>query len=129
MEWDKFNGMITFTYYNEIEKADEFYRVLMGFEKVIDVDFAKVYKVSEGAHMGIVDGKRGFMKATEEKPVMLTFMVDAVDTWHKYLKSKGVEIIQPPKEAPYLKMKTMLIKDPEGYVVEILEFTKKPYGS
>ena len=129
MEWNKFNGMITFTYYNEIEKADEFYRVLMGFEEVIDVDFAKVYKVSEGAHMGIVDGKRGFMNATEEKPVMLTFMVDAVDTWYEYLKSKGVEIIQPPKEAPYLKMKTMLIKDPEGYVVEILEFTKKPYGS
>lgn len=129
MEWNKFNGMITFTYYNEIEKADEFYNVLMGFEKVIDVDFAKVYKVSEGAHMGIVDGKRGFMNATEEKPVMLTFMVDAVDTWYEYLKSKGVEIIQPPKEAPYLKMKTMLIKDPEGYVVEILEFTKKPYGS
>jgi predicted enzyme related to lactoylglutathione lyase len=129
MELDKFNGMITFTYYDEVEKADEFYRVLMGFKKVIDVDFAKVYKVSEGAYMGIVDGKRGFMKTSKEKPVMLIFIVDTVDIWHEYLTSKGVEIIQPPKEASYLKMKTMLIKDTEGYVVEILEFTKKPYGS
>ncbi len=37
-------------------------------------------------------------------------------------------MFQPPKEAAYLKMKTMLFRDTEGYVLEILEFLKKPYG-
>jgi len=128
MSLDNLEGMITFTYYDDLEKAAEFYGEVMGFELVIDVDFAKVYRVSNGAHMGIVDGKRGSMKPTEDKPVMLTFIVDDIEDWYEYLSSKGVDVFQPPEEAAYLKMKTLLLRDPEGYVVEILEFLKKPYG-
>jgi predicted enzyme related to lactoylglutathione lyase len=100
----------------------------MGFEEVIDVDFAKVYKVAENAHIGLVDGKRGSLKPSEDKPVMITVIVDDIDAWHRHLVENGVEIDQPPKEPPYLRMKTLLFRDPEGYVVEILEFLEKPYG-
>lgn len=121
-------GLITFTYYNDLERASEFYRDVMGFELVIDVGFAKVYKVAENAHIGLVDGKKGLLKATKDKPVMLTFIVNDVDAWHRYLTENGVNIDQPPKEADYLNMKILLLKDPEGYVIEILEFLTKPYG-
>ena len=121
-------GMITFTYYNDLEKAAEFYGETMGFELVIDVDFARVYRVSGSSHVGIVDGKRGFLRAKEDKPVMISFVVEDIDSWYDYLRDKGVEIFQPPKEASYLRMKTLLLRDPEGYVVEILEFLEKPYG-
>ncbi|UCD44511.1 MAG: VOC family protein [Candidatus Bathyarchaeota archaeon] len=72
--------------------------------------------------------KRGSIKPTEDKPVMLTFIVDDIDAWYEYLISKGVDVFQPPEEAAYLKMKTLLLRDPEGYVVEIIEFLKKLYG-
>jgi predicted enzyme related to lactoylglutathione lyase len=121
-------GMITFTYYNDLEKVAEFYEKIMGFELVIDVDFAKVYKVSGSSHIGIVDGERGFLRAKEDKPVMISFVVEDIDAWYKHLRGKGIDIFQPPKEASYLRMKTLLLRDPEGYVVEILEFLEKPYG-
>jgi catechol 2,3-dioxygenase-like lactoylglutathione lyase family enzyme len=121
-------GLIIFTYYDDLERACKFYGEVMGFEEVIDVGFAKVYKVAENAHIGLVDGKRGSLKPSKDKPVMITVIVDDVDAWHRHLIENDVEIDQPPKEPPYLRMKTLLFRDPEGYVVEILEFLAKPYG-
>ena len=121
-------GMFTFTYYDDLDEAERFFRDVMGFEKVIDVDFAKVYRVAGNSHVGLVDSSKGFLKTSEDKPVMLTFVVDDIEAWNQRLKEANVEITQPPKEAAYLRMKTMLFKDPEGYVLEVLEFLKKPYG-
>lgn len=128
MNMDGIEGMITFTYYNDLAAAEKFYGEVMGLEKVIDVEFAKVYRVTENAHMGIVDSAEGHLKASEEKPVMLTFIVEDIEKWHLHLEANGVEITQPPKEAPYLRMKTMLFRDPESYVGEILQWLVKPYG-
>jgi predicted enzyme related to lactoylglutathione lyase len=128
MDIDDIEGMITFTYYNDLPAAERFYGEIMGLEKVVDVGFAKVYKAAENAHMGIVDSAQGHLKTAEEKPVMLTFIVEDIEAWHNHLVENGVEITQPPKEPSYLRMKTMLFKDPEGYVGEILEWLKQPYG-
>ncbi len=128
MPMEGIEGSITFFYYEDLGRAEEFYGGVMGLEKVIDVGFAKVFRVSGGAHFGIVDGKRGSMRPTRDKPVMFTVIVDDIETWYMRLKDRGVEIDQPPKSASYLKMKTMLFRDPEGYVIEILEFLTEPYG-
>ena len=128
MDMNGIEGMITFTYYHDLTAAERFYGEVMGLEKVVDVGFAKVYKAAENAHMGIVDSAEGHLEASEDKPVMLTFIVEDIEAWHRRLEANGVDITQPPKEAPYLGMKTMLFRDPEGYVGEILEWLKKPYG-
>ncbi|HUS78623.1 MAG TPA: VOC family protein [Patescibacteria group bacterium] len=122
-------GLITFTYYKDLNKAAKFYSEVMGFEQVIDVDFAKVYRVTGSSHIGIVDGNRGSIKPTEDKPLMISVVVDDIEAWHERLKEHGVDIFQPPQDASYLEMKTLLFRDPEGYILEILEFLKKPYGS
>ena len=122
-------GSITFFYYDDLVKADEFYNEIMGFETVVDVEFAKVYTISDGAHVGIVDGNVGSMKPTEDKPVMLSVIVEDADAWHKYLTEKGVDVAGPPKKPEYLDMKVFLLRDTEGYVLEILEWLKKPYGT
>ena len=122
-------GSITFFYYEDLAKAEEFYGGVMGFEKVIDVDFAKVFRISGDAHVGIVDGEKGSMRPTRDKPVMLTVIVDDIEAWHRHLVERGVEIDQPPREVSYLRMKTLLFRDPEDYVIEVLEFLKKPYGT
>lgn len=123
------DGLITFFYYDDLAKASEFYGGVMGFEKVIDVGFAQVFKAHGGVHVGLVDGSRGHLRASREKPVMLTFFSDDIDSWYDRLLERGVEIEQPPKEAEYLRMRTMLFKDPEGYTLEILQWLTKPYGS
>ena len=121
-------GSITFFYYDDLAAAAGFYETVMGFETVVDVKFAKVYKVAEGSHIGIVDGNLGSMKATKDKPVMFTVLVDDADSWYSYLMKKGANVEGPPRLAEYLKMKVFLLRDPEGYVLEILEWLKKPYG-
>ena len=129
MVLESVEGSITFFYYEDLERAEEFYGGVMGFEKVIDVDFAKVFRISGDAHVGIVDGEKGSMRPTRDKPVMLTVIVDDIEAWHRHLVERGVEIDQPPREASYLRMKTLLFRDPEDYVIEVLEFLTKPYGT
>lgn len=123
------DGTITFFYYQDLARAAEFYENVLGFEKVIDIELAKVFRVHEGSHVGLVDGNIGYLKYEESKPVMLCWFSDDIEGWHRYLKEKGVPIEQPPKKQSYLEMKTMLFRDPEGYLLEILQWLKKPYGS
>jgi len=125
---NEIDGTITFFYYKNLDAAAKFYEEIMGFESVIDVDFAKVYRVYEGVHIGLVDGKHGYVKATEDKPIMLSYFSNDINWWHQHLRDNEVTIEQPPQEASYLKMKTMLFRDPEGYLLEILQWLTKPYG-
>lgn len=121
-------GLITFTYYKDLVRAEEFYSGVMGFEKVINLDYAKVFKLADGAHVGIVDAEGGYLKPSEDKPVMLTVMVEDVKVWFKHLTEKGVRTNHPPEKSDSLNMTGFLTWDPEGYVIELLQFNKKPYG-
>ena len=123
------DGTITFFYYKDLGQASRFYDEVLGFERVIDVEFAKVFRVHEGSHVGLVDGNVGYLKYMESKPVMLSWFTEDIEKWHRHLIEKGVEIEQPPEKQNYLEMKTMLFRDPEGYLLEILQWLKKPYGS
>ena len=120
------DGTITFFYYKDLARATEFYEKVLGFERVIDIELAKVFKVHEGSHVGLVDGNIGYLKYMESKPVMLCWFSDDIERWYQYLKDKGVPIEQPPEKQSYLEMKTMLFRDPEGYLLEILQWLK-PY--
>ena len=122
-------GTITFFYYKNLNKAATFYEQVLGFEKVIDIKLAKVFKVHVGSHVGLVDGNIGYLKYNEYKPVMLSWFSDDINGWYNKLLEQGVEIEQLPEKKDYLEMKTMLFRDPEGYLLEILQWLKKPYGS
>jgi catechol 2,3-dioxygenase-like lactoylglutathione lyase family enzyme len=119
-------GSITFFYYDDLKRAADFYQNTLGFQLVNDVDFAKVYHAGAGTHVGLVDGHRGSMKPTKDKPVMLSLFVDDVDKWHKHLLSKGLKL-DPPVEPIYNKMRVLIFKDPEGYTLELLQWLT-PYG-
>ncbi|MBM3291234.1 VOC family protein [Candidatus Bathyarchaeota archaeon] len=120
-------GSITFFYYKDLKRANTFYGEMLGFQKVIDVDFAQVYKICEGVHVGLVDGERGSIKPSNDKPVMLSLFVENLDEWYKKIKSRGVEISEP-QQPKYLDMQVSFIRDPEGYIIELLQWLTKPYG-
>ena len=121
------DGSITFFYYDDLVEASRFYGETMGFEKVLDVGFAQLFKVYDNVHVGLVDGSRGSMRPAEQKSVMLSFFVDDVNEWYNMLINKGLDL-SPPEEPDYLKMKVLIFKDPEGYTLELLQWLKKPYG-
>ena len=124
----RLEGTITFFYYDDLARATRFYEEIMGFKKVIDISLAKVFRVHGDSHVGLVDGHTGYLKHKEDKPVMLSWFSEDIDGWYEHLKAKGLEVEQPPMRQSYLEMKTMLFRDPEGYLLEVLEWLKKPYG-
>jgi catechol 2,3-dioxygenase-like lactoylglutathione lyase family enzyme len=60
------------------------------------------------------------------------FYYDDLETATKFYEEvMGFEkVIDIPLAArAYLWMKTMLFRDPEGYLLEVMQWLKKPYGS
>ena len=115
-------GLITFLYYNDLEKAASFYEDVMGFELTVNQGWAKIYRVTDGAHIGVVDEKRGYHRAGPAKPVMITLVVPDVNAWYRYLREKGVETLNEPRDIEELGLRAFLLEDPEGYVIEIQKF-------
>jgi len=121
-------GMITFTYHDDVEAADSFYGETLGLKRVMDRDWVKIFKLGADSHVGLVDSERGYLKPSKDKPVMLTIIVEDAEAWHRSLTEKGVKTNHPPRESDEIHMKGFLTRDPSGYVIEILEFLTKPYG-
>jgi lactoylglutathione lyase len=115
-------GLITFLYYEDLEGAVRFYEDVMGFEKIVDQGWAKIYRVAGEAHVGLVDGSRGYHRPSPSKPVMITVVVDNVDAWYRYLRVMGVETLTEPRDHEELGVRAFLLEDPEGYVIEIQKF-------
>ena len=116
------DGLITFLYYDDLEKAEEFYRDVMGFDLVVDQGWAKILNVAEKAHVGLVDGNLGYHRASSTKPVMITIVVDDVDQWYEHMQRLGIETLTEPRDNEELSLRMFLLEDPEGYVIEIQKF-------
>lgn len=86
-------SQITFFYYHDLAPIAHFYEEVMGFERVEDQGWAKIYRVNGRAFMGIVDEKRGFHRAQERNAVLLTLVVD--DVWAGTTISKARALKSP----------------------------------
>jgi predicted enzyme related to lactoylglutathione lyase len=99
----------------------KFYEDTMGLEMVVDQGWSKIYKIREGAYLGLVDGAKGYHRPSEIKPVIICLNVTDAEAWYNKLIKKGVVIEKKPEESERLKIKVFMFKDPEGYVIEIQE--------
>ncbi|MBN2334556.1 VOC family protein [Candidatus Bathyarchaeota archaeon] len=115
-------GLLTFFYYKDLAAAAKFYEEVMGFKLVQDQRWAKIFMAAENSYMGCVDGNVGYHKPSDDKPVMLTVVVDDPDAWYTHFKRHGVETLSEPHDDEELKLRIFLLRDPEGYVIEIQKF-------
>lgn len=116
------DGLITFLYYENLDEAAKFYEEIMGFELTTDQGWSKIFKVAENAYVGCVDGNVGYHKPSEDKPVMLTVVVDDPDAWYEHFIENNVETLNKPHDDEELNLRIFLLEDPEGYVIEIQKF-------
>ena len=117
-------SQITFLYYRDLGPIAEFYQETMAFELVEDQGWAKIYRVSGNAFLGIVDEKRGFHKAQAKNAVVVTFAVSDVFWWYEYLKRKGVKLLTEVQESKDIQVRGFFAEDPGGYTIEIQRFLK-----
>jgi len=110
---------IVFIYFNDVPKAMSFYEDVMGFTLAIDQGWCKIYQTSNSGYVGLVDGNRGYHKASETKPIILCFRVPNVDEWYVFIKAKGIHIHHDLKKNEEMKIRAFLFDDPEGHVIEV----------
>ena len=114
-------GLITWLYYRDLPGAMKFYKEVMGLSLEVDQGWSKIYKVREGAYIGLVDERYGYHRASNAKPVIICLNVLDANSWFNRLKERGVELEDKPKESERLKIKVFMLRDPEGYVIEVQE--------
>ena len=120
----KIASQITFLYYKDLTIAQRFYEEIMGFQLAEDQGWAKIYRVSGNAFVGLVDETRGSLKVQENSAVMLTLVSNDVRGWYEYLKGQDVEFVREFGISDEIQIEYFFIRDPGGYIIEIEKFLK-----
>lgn len=116
---------ITFLYYRDLAAAEAFYRDVMGFPLAIDQGhLAKIMRICDGAHVGLVDEAHGMHKWAETRPVQLCIRVPDVDAWHAYARERGVANLSRLFVNEAIGIRAFVFDDPEGYQIEIQQATR-----
>lgn len=116
---------ITFLYYRDLPAAMTFYEDVMGFKLVIDQGWSKIYKIAEGAHVGLVDETRGMNKWAPTKPVQLCVRVEDVEGWYAYAQARKLNNLSQLFENQTLGIRAFVFEDPEGYQIEVQTATRE----
>ena len=115
-----------FLYYNDLDRAGEFYSGTLGMELVADYEMALILRMTMDSYLILVDASKGMHSADEPKTVALALLTNELDEWYDYLSSKDVEIkydYNPKEGSPH---DGFVIYDPEGYLLEFERFNPHP---
>ena len=118
------NEQIVFLYYKDLDVAEAFFGTTLGLEKTTDMGWVKIYRTVPGSSIGCVNEGRGALKTSADKPVMVSWVVNDVESWHHALAAKGVKIVKPLQTSSAPPMKSFLFQDPTGYTFELIEWIK-----
>ena len=115
---------ITFFYYRDLAAAMDFYEQILGLNLEIDQGWCKIYRIADGAHVGLVDEAKGMHKSHPVKPVQLCIRVVDVDAWYAHAQAKNLSNLSTLFENEALGIRAFVFDDPEGYQIEIQSATR-----
>lgn len=116
---------ISFLYYRDLARAEAFYRDVLGFELVIDQGWAKILKIADGAHIGLVDEVRGMNSWQADKCVQVCMRVPNVDDWYHWAQSENLTNLSPMFQNEEIGIRAFVFEDTEGYQIEIQSPTRE----
>ncbi len=121
-----FKATVTWLYYKDMVAMENFYQEVMGLTRVADQGWAKIYKGSESGYVGLVDERRGMHSFTEKKAVNVSFIMNDLDGWFKYVKGNQSFTLREDSVStgPESKYRAFVGYDPEGYYFEFDTFYK-----
>ena len=117
----------TFIYYKDIKEAEPFYRDLLGLRLEYESDWVTRFWVTDDYAIGAVQSGRGFLKAMDDKPVILCIgLNEDADIFALYnrLRDAGVKMHTSEVELREIEGRIFFCEDPEGYIVEITQRPK-----
>ena len=123
-------GQMTFFYYNDLPRAAAFYERLLVIAPEPTPAWVRLYPLTATSTLGLVNATDGTLRPRGDKSAMVTIVVDgaaAVDSWHARVKSLGIPIFQDRKVTKLDDQRSIysfIFRDPEGYALEFLTWTK-----
>ena len=110
----EYDRAYTFIYYKDVKEAEPFYRDLLGLRLEYESDWVTRFWVTDDYAIGAVQSGRGFLKAMDDKPVILCIgLKENEDIFALYKKLKD--------ELRKVEGRIFFCEDPEGYIVEIVQ--------
>ena len=113
-------------YYDDLAAPEAFYASRLGLEKTKDFGWAKFFRVSTGAEVGIVKaGPGAYFTPQARNAVMLSIVTDDVDAWYTRLKAaKDIVFLVDIHTSDTAPIRNFMIQDPGGYAVEFFQWLK-----
>ena len=110
---------ITFLYYRDLVTAERFYAETLGLPLVIDQGWAKIFRITEGAHVGLVDERKGMNNWQENKCVQICLRVEDADGWYAWAKEQAIDGLSKMFQNDEIGIRAFVFNDPEGYQIEV----------
>lgn len=123
-----FKATVTWLYYKDMMKMEDFYENTMGLTQVVDQGWAKIYAASNSGYIGLVDERRGMHQFTDKKAVNVSFILDDIDGWFDYVRDRQSFVLRGNEVStgPEKKYRAFVGYDPEGYYMEFDTFYDHP---
>ena len=116
---------ITFLYYRDLARAEAFYSDTLGLSLTIDQGWAKIFRLAEGAHVGLVDQAHGMNNWQPQKCVQLCLRVADVDNWYDWANTLSLPNLSKMFENDEIGIRAFVFNDPEGYQIEVQSPTRE----
>lgn len=113
---------ITFVYCPDLETSARFYSETLGLPLVLDQGACRIYRVAEGAFVGVCSC--GEAQSVVPEGITITLVSEEVDAWHAHLAAAGVPIEAPPRYNERFRIYNFFARDPAGYRIEIQRFDR-----
>ncbi len=116
------DSQITFLYTNDLARTAHFYQNVLGLKLKLDQGTCRIYQISKDGYLGFCQKTGTALPASDPAEVIVTLVVPNLDEWHQHLQEQNLQVEKPPALNAEYDIYHCLIRDPNGYVLEIQQF-------
>ena len=112
-------AQISWVYTEDLDASTQFYSGVLGLECTRDAGGARIFATGDSAGIGVC---RVFAdRVIEPSGSMISIVTDDVDAWYRELLAHDL-VIDPPQRLDSFGIYSLLVHDPNGYVIEFQQF-------
>lgn len=116
------DGMVTFVYSTNLTASANFYESALGLSLALDQGSCKIYKIIDGAYLGVCQCKAPQDFKGPSDDVILTIVTQEVDQMHARLVMANAHIEDEPQLNPQFGIYHFFARDPTGWRIEVQRF-------
>jgi catechol 2,3-dioxygenase-like lactoylglutathione lyase family enzyme len=115
---EQISAAITFLKTSDLEETTHFYRNILKLPLVLDQGPCRIFRILPGAYVGFCIQDT----APDNRDVILTLVLEDVDSVCTALEGAGVPIEVQPRYNEQYQIYQCFARDPNGYLIEIQRF-------